>query len=332
VALIGAALTTATIAVAQTEVPTAAPTEGPLREPMLDRMRNRVDDTVWRSAMMIDHLFGSRYDASVYQKGVSGSIAPIFLWDEFNQFRPRLRFNVELPLPQLDQRFNAFVGRVNRDELVTDRGERSSTFRRQFGPDRDEQTIFGISYRTQPRQGWRSDAGAGVRLQFPLDPYVKGGYIYQHGAVEDMLFSFRQTGFYQQTEGVGTTSRIDLERLLPGPWLVRWTNSGTLSEESKGLRGYSSVMALRGFPGRKAFAVALGFNGEMDAEVPLQDYGIKAAWRKGIARDWLVLELRASLDYPREKLEQSREPSWGVGIGFEMSFGTDEFLARPITF
>jgi len=91
-------------------------------------------------------------------------------------------------------------------------------------------------------------------------------------------------------------------------------------------------MAVRGFPGRRALALAVGFNGETDAPVPLQDYGIKVAWRQRIARDWLVLELRTSLDYPREKPEQTREPSWGVGIGFEMSFGTSEFLARPITF
>jgi len=36
--------------------------------------------------------------------------------------------------------------------------------------------------------------------------------------------------------------------------------------------------------------------------------------------------------WPREELTQAREPSWGVGIGFEMLFGTDDFLARPVTF
>ena len=40
----------------------------------------------------------------------------------------------------------------------------------------------------------------------------------------------------------------------------------------------------------------------------------------------------ARLTWPKELREQSREPSWGVGIGFEMFFGTDEFLARPVTF
>ena len=294
-------------------------------------MHTGVYDAVWRSAMRIDHLFGSVYDASAYQK-VTGSVSPIFLWDEFDGFRPRLRFNVDLPLPQLNERFNAFIGRVNRDEYVTERANETATLRRQFGSARDEQTIFGISYRAPPKQGSRFDAGTGVRLAFPMDPYVKGSYIFQRGAVEDTLVSFRQTVFWQASEQFGTTTRFDLERLIAGPWLVRWANSATITQESQGVRGFSSITGLRGFPNRRSFAIAIGLNGESGAEVPLQDYGIKAAYRKGIARDWLVLELRTSLDWPRERRDQPRAPSWGIGVGFEMSFGTNEFLARPVTF
>ena len=328
--LAGALLIAASMATAQ-EVQTTQQVPATGRDPLIDRVHRGVYDTVWRSAMRLDHLFGSQYDEKSYRR-VTGSISPIFLWDEFEGFRPRLRFNVDLPLPQLNERFNAFIGRVNRDEYVTERAPQAAAFGREFGSTRDEQTIFGISYRAPPKQGSRFDGGVGVRLQFPLDPYVKGSYIFQHGAVEDKLFSFRQTLFYQASERLGTTSRVDLERLFAGPWLVRWTSSGTISQESEGVRGYSSIMALRGFSGRKSVAVAVGFNGETEAPVTLQDYGIKVAYRKGIARDWLVLELRTSLDWPKEELDQPRKPSWGVGIGFEMSFGTNEFLARPVTF
>ena len=310
-----------------------AQSEGPTPDPSwIDRVQQGLYETLWHSTMRIDHLFGARYGEETYRRGVSGSIAPILRWDEFNNFEPKLRFSANLPLPQLNDRFNVFIGRVNREELVTERGEQSSTFRRQLGPERDEQTIFGISYRAPAQQGWHLDGGTGVRLGLPMDPYVKGAVVYQRGVVEDLSFSFRQTVFWQQSEQVGTTSRVELERLLAGPWLLRWTTSGTISQESEGVRGYSSIMGLRGFPGRRAFALALGFNGESNSDVPLQDYGIKAAWRQSVARDWLVLELRTSLDWPKEEPEQPREPSWGVGIGFEMFFGTDQFFARPVTF
>ena len=70
----------------------------------------------------------------------------------------------------------------------------------------------------------------------------------------------------------------------------------------------------------------------MDADVPLGNYGVKLAYRRSVSRDWLVLETRVSLTFPKDDPLQPRKASWGLGVGLEMFFGTDEFLARPITF
>jgi hypothetical protein len=44
------------------------------------------------------------------------------------------------------------------------------------------------------------------------------------------------------------------------------------------------------------------------------------------------MELRTSVDWPKDYTYQHRSAALGVGIGFEMLFGTEEFLARPVTF
>jgi hypothetical protein len=144
--------------------------------------------------------------------------------------------------------------------------------------------------------------------------------------------SFRETVFWQNSEKLGFTSRVDVERVLQDVWLLRWTASGTISERTEGVRGYSALMALRGLPDRRAAAAELFTEGEFDADVPLGNYGIKLAYRQSIARNWLVLETRVSLTFPKEFPEQAREATWGIGVGLEMFFGTDEFLARPVTF
>ncbi len=280
--------------------------------------------------MHVDHFFGSQEDVSAY-KGASGSIAPALLWDGFDGLQPKLRFRVDLPLPELNDRFHAFIGRVDRDEYVSERAQQSGAFERQYGPANEEQTLAGIVYRTPATQGSRFETSAGMRVSFPLDPYLKGSYVYERGSSATGLFGIRETVFWQNSEHAGFTTRADLERIFGG-WLLRWTTSGTFSERSRGVFGYSSVMALKGLPNRRAIAIEVGFDGEMDAPVPLHEYGIKAAWRQSLYRDWLILEVRTSLEYPREQLYQSREPSWGVGVGFEMFFGRNEFLARPVTF
>lgn len=299
--------------------------------PWIDRVHRGAYGMVWRSAMRIDRLFGSRYDERAYQQ-LTGSMAPALLWDEFGGFDPRFRFNVNLPLPRLNERFNAFVGRVDPEEYVTERSQQSGAFRRQYGPRSEDATVLGIAYMEPRKEGLRFDAGTGVRLRHTLDPFIKGALVYERGSMDSLLFGVRETAFWQNSEGLGATTRFDLQRYFPESWLLRWTSSGTFSQDSKGVKGYSSLMALHGLSERRAVAVAVGFDGESDADVPLRDYGIKAAYRQRISRDWLVMEIRTSLTWPRDELTQSREPSWGVGLGFEMFFGTDEFLARPVTF
>jgi hypothetical protein len=300
------------------------------KDPWIDRAHNGVFNAVWRSAMRMDQWFGSTADDAAYME-TSGSIAPALLYDEFDGFQPRFRFQVDVPLPQINERFHAFIGRVNRDEYVTERRPGSGAFARQYGPVEDDETLFGIRYR-EPRQGGRWEADAGLRIRSPLDPFVKGSYRFDHGKSESVLFSFRETAFWQNSEKFGFTSRVDIEKVFDNLWLLRWTGSGTISQRTEGVRGYTALTALKGLPDRKAICAELFTEGEFDADVPLGDYGVKLAYRQSVAREWLVMETRISLTFPKDDPLQTREASWGVGIGLEMFFGTDEFLARPVTF
>jgi hypothetical protein len=304
--------------------------DGPQRDPWLDRFHDGVFRAVWRSAMRMDQWFGSQESEAAYLQ-TQGSIAPALLWDEFDGFQPKIRFQVDLPLPRLNERFHAFIGRVNREEYVTERAPGSGAFARQYGPVEDDETLFGIRYRS-PREGGHWDADAGLRVRSPLDPFVKGSYTFMKGSSESTLYTFRETLFWQNSEKAGLTSRVDIEKILRETWLARWTLSGTFSQRSEGVKGYTSLTVLRGLPNRRAFAAELFTQGEFDADVPLGNYGLKLAYRRSLARDWLVMESRVSLTFPKDEPWQAREATIGVGIGFEMFFGTDEFLARPVTF
>jgi hypothetical protein len=45
-----------------------------------------------------------------------------------------------------------------------------------------------------------------------------------------------------------------------------------------------------------------------------------------------VLELRTGVDWPKIFPDTERKSSFGVGMALEMFFGTEEFLARPVSF
>jgi len=303
----------------------------PVREPLIDRVHVGVWNTVWRSAMYLDEKFGeTKGDDAMYQR-TSGSIAPALLWDKFDELQPRLRFDVDVPLPHLNQRLHAFVGRVNRDEYVTERSPASGAFAKQYGPLEEDETLLGLRYR-EGSQGGHFSADAGIRLKSPIDPFVKGSYRFMRGASETTLYSFRETMFWQNSEGFGFTTRADIERIFTNAWLMRWTGSGTISQETEGVRGYTALTMMRGLPNRRAIAAEVFTTVVFNAPAPTENYGVKLGYRRTVARDWLVLETRISCTFPREELTQERITNWGVGIGFEMFFGTSEFLARPVMF
>ena len=297
----------------------------------LDTTRRVTYNALWKSAKYVDSWFGTPQDDKVYQK-VYGSISPALLYTQYDSLRTQLRFNMNFPFPMANDRLHAFIGRFDPNEFITERDEPSGAIARTYGPPTEDQTLLGIGYHQPDKQGSRIDAGAGIRLSFPMDPYFKGSYVFERGKSETGLFSIRETLFWQTSEGVGATSRLDLERVFNTSWLTRYTLSGTRSQKSAGFRGYTSILVLHGMTDRRALAFEVGADGQMEAPVQLHDYGFKTAYRQGILRRWLIMEVRASVDWPRDFIYQHRSASLGVGIGFEMLIGTDNFLARPVTF
>ena len=297
----------------------------------LDRTRDTLYDTMWHSAEHVDRWFGSATDDAVYRQAY-GSISPALLYTQYNGLRAQVRFNLNFPLPQVNDRIHAFVGRFDPNEFVSERNEPSGTLPRTYGPPTEDQTLLGIGYHQPDKQGSHFDAGAGIRLSLPMDPYIKGSYIFERGQSDKGLFSVRETLFWQNSEGAGETTRLDLERVFARQVLVRYTLSGTRSQKSAGLKGYSSILVLHGLPNRRAVAFEVGMDGATQAQVPLHDYGAKAAYRQCFLRRWLIMEVRTSVDWPKDFTWQHRHASLGLGVGFEMLLGTDEFLARPITF
>ncbi len=312
------------------ESTTIVPTE---KYQWLDEVRELVYDSVWESAMHVDRWFGSEEPDVAYEQA-SGSVAPGMLWDRFDGLHTLLRFIGDVPLPQLSDSLHAFIGRLNPEEFISESQAASGTFPNPYAPFPQDQTLLGIQYNQPLHPGVQWDSGAGLPLTLSrFDPYFKGGYFYELGQPSEGVVIWRQDAFYQDSQGgFGVTSRVDLQRLISQGLLLSWTASTTYAQRSYGWNSYSTLDAYFSYAERRAVIAELSVDGATQAPVPLQDYGVKMAYRRSILRDWLILEVRASLDWPRDFPWQHREISPGIGLGFEMEFGSDVFLARPITF
>jgi len=299
----------------------------------LDETRALVYQAIWESAMRVDRWFGSEEPDWAYEQ-TSGSVVPGVVYSRFYGTQKLLRFIGNVPLPQLSDSLHAFIGRLNPEEYIAESQAASGVLPNPYAPYNTDQTLFGIQYNQPVHPGIQWDTGAGLPITFArFDPYFKGGYLYEIGNPEDVVIALRQQAFYQSTQGgFGVTSRVDVQKLVSPALLLSWTGSTTYAQRSYGWNSYSVFDVFFSYAESRALVFELDIDGVTQAPVPLQDYGGRIAYRRSILRDWLILEVRTGVDWPKYFTWQHRELSPTLGIAFEMEFGSQTFLARPVTF
>jgi hypothetical protein len=286
----------------------------------IDRMQAGLYRSMCLTAARFDGMFGNARLHDQYEQSY-GSISVGTLWDERDNWDPTLRFRVNLRLPQMNESLRAFVGRLDPDEFITELRDDFETLPRQFSQTDDDAVLLGLGYRQPGPGGGHLDASVGARFGWPLEPYLKGSYRITQPVLERNLVRFDQTVFWREDDGPGTTTRLDLERLLTTSFLVRWSGAATFAQNTEGLRWLSTVTLYHSLGDGRALAYQAGASGETDAEVGTRDYGLRLIYRRRIHLDWLFLELRSGVTWPRELRSERREPNWGAGFALEMQFG-----------
>ena len=286
----------------------------------VDRVRSAVYRTVCGSAVWFDGFFGEELS---FEEGESsyGRLGMSVQWDEFNGVKYRGTFKAKLALPRFENRVNAFVGRYDKEEFVADRPESFSGLPEIFEQQTDQEWLAGFGYNPLRSARSRLDFDAGVDLDTPIEPFVKARYRYNVFADDRSLLRLRQTLFWRNQVGYGTTTIVDLERLISERAHTRWRNIATFSETTEGVDWRSTLTFYHYLGGKRAFAYSVEIDGETDAAMPVKEYGLEALYRQGIRREWLFLEVRGRVFWPQEEPGGPRETTYGIGVGFEMLFG-----------
>ena len=306
------------------EICAQPPTEG-----VLKKVRRTLTVTACASSAWLDGLFGDQIHYDEYH-ATYGTMTLGGLWSQYDGFDPRLRFRARLQLPQWDERISAFAGRVGEEDYISDtEGDFDALPTRQFGTLEDESVLVGLGYSSPQRTGNDFDAGVGVRVDLPPDPYARARYEIVRSFSERYVFSARETVFWQNTEGFGTTTRINLDRVLSDRFLLRWSNLGKYTEETLGLEWYTQLTLFQSLGQRTGLAWQAQIEGATDNEVQLTREAVRLIVRRQLTPEWLILELRGGVGWPRRKLTEAREPSPEIGIAIEMQFGQKRDRIRP---
>ena len=287
----------------------------------LERARLGVERSICVSAYGFDSLFGNdTTDDSGAAHATYGRLRLGGTWDERDGLGSEVRLRAVVPLPQLNQRLQAVVGRETDEEFIEDK-PREFVNDSLFGADEETNWLVGLGYDPIRSRNSRLSLGVGVKLQSPLNPYAKASYRYYVQLADDWMARAQQTVFWENEDGLGTSTRAGLDWLLSDDRMLRWNNYLKLTEVTRGTYWNTSLTLYQRVAATRAVALRGGVRGETGREYSPVEYTLETIYRQPFARDWLFLEIRAGGGWLRTKQVEPREFVPSVAIVFEMLFG-----------
>ncbi len=315
--------------------PAAAPVDGCRGElgpaaQGIDTVRAGIQRGVCSTARFVDRVFGRENQFSEYEDESSGRASVTLGWDEQDGFEVDTRFRASVNLPQINERFNATIGRATRDEYLADETDVFNPAVGAFSDDDPAEWFAGLGYRAYRGRDSRFDLGAGVKLEAPLNPYANARYRRYIYSSAETLLTLRTTAFLENDEGFGITQAFDVDKVLNDSYLLRFSNSVRMSEETDGVRWRFRPALYQAIDYRRAMRYEAYVRGETDGEQP-DLYGVGITHRRSAWRDWLFFEFGAELFWTDGPLPSDRcSACVGATIGVEILFGEayDQLLRR----
>ena len=296
----------------------------------LDRFRAGMTRGVCFSSRWFDGLFGdSRHHAASYPEAY-GRIGAGLGWDQRDDMTVDGHLRAYFPLPAMNERVRAVVGRDSEERFVTDDFDEVNSLAASFSDDRDANWYAGLTYDAARGAHSSFDLSSGVQIDSPLNPYLKARYTYAMYPASNVLLTARATSFWEHHDGFGVTLAADTDWAVSDAWLLRWANTVGISESSAGVRWKTRTGLYQVLSPRSAMRYEVSVRGETDGRQP-DLYGLRVTHRRSVAREWLFVELSSSLFWSDSAVPARRcDACVGLAIGFEILFGEyyDRLLER----
>lgn len=286
---------------------------------MIDNIQRGVERSVNAAARWFDHLFGDDDPAeSNYRSRGRLSVAPE--WSQHGGWKVRSRFRAQVDLPVAENRFSAFIGRVDTDDFVVgDDRERRPSVVRQIGA--DTEWLVGLGFNPGQGEESRFSITGGVRGGLSADLYTEGRYLWQWRMTETAQIRTRSAVFWRDSDGYGFDQRLDYEQIWGTRWLGRIAIEGTVAKRIDGVRWRNSNSLYYIYQESRAVAGEFWYRGESKAPVADEDFGLRLIHRSSWLRDWFFVEKWAGMHWPKDEPGHTRKGSWLVGVSFEIWYG-----------
>jgi hypothetical protein len=291
-------------------------------EHWLDKTQAHTFTGMCKTVRWFDGLFGS--DAVFDDDKFGGRITIGFKVREDDGFDERVRVRIKSKLPNLSSRANAFIGRVDEDEFVSDSRQNpdslaSTAIRRQ---DEDEsEWLIGLGYSDPKKRKKGLDYSIGAKISSGLNPYARTRYRYKFKMPENHFLRASQTLFWQNDDGYGTTNNINYSHLIGENDILEWGNTIKFTQDEDQWEWINGANWYHRLQNNHAIVSRAFIRGEEENSESIPEYGVTLVYRMPFMRDWVFLEASLEHRWIKDSDEDEREESLGAGIQVIMEFG-----------
>lgn len=282
--------------------------------------RDRMFDFVCTSGRWLDSKFGDEPFAEAEQK-IRGYLELTGERREGASFRFKPKFRFRLDLPNVKRRLSLSFEREDETRLREGTSGPALWGGETRSVQSDDTTTVSLIFEAKRALDRVLDFRVGLRgSRGKPNPYVRALYQRDYGQSEEGGWNFSQSLFYRHIEGLGETTIFSYHYYLSPPWLFRWTNIGTATQQSGGLQLQTSFELWHAIDAKRAVRTEILWQGGSVAPGHYENYGYRVTYRQALGRPWLIGQLYSGYDFPLDET-LARHPVFYLGAGIEIHFG-----------
>jgi len=288
----------------------------------IDNMRQSTHNRLCRSVLWVDKLFGDDHEFN--DREFTGKVSLGFRQDEADGFDPRLRVRIKTKLPNVSNKLNAFIGRVEEDSYISNTevdGDQVNAVGLRSANDDEDEWLVGLGYRNPNHRSNGLDYSVGAKLSSGLNPYARIIHRYLIPQGEDQSWRTTQTVFWQRDDGFGVSSSLDYTHILSDHDIFEWDTSAKFTEEEDQWEWISSTAWHHSFNRKQGISSRSYIRGEEKSDAAIPEFGVTFTYVQPFLKPWLLVE--TGVDFRWEKFDGNSEYKSAVrfGLQFEMILG-----------
>ncbi len=281
----------------------------------IENSKNAIYQGAVGFANWVDTFFGDRQeleDASYDYLRLVNSL--VLREGENPKYRTRIKAKVHLP--QFRNKTSLLFS--NDSATSNDNFESEENKRNTLNDDNNESLSAAINYETEVYAKSKFDFRVGIDSSIDTFAFIKHSMpLYDSEDLQIQNFNYL---FWEEEQGFGLKTQLELNKVLDEKTLFRWKYSILRAEKSDGNEWYNRFSLVNQISEERWIAYELGFNGDTVHRYKVENYRFSVRLRSQTSVDWLYLEIEPEIRYIRTPDFFQRELIAGLIVKLEVQF------------